>query len=278
MPIKIVTDSTCDLPEAIIKLYDITVVPMFIHFGAKDYRDGIDISREEFYQRLPQSFPLPTTATPGPGVFTQFYEELARAGATEIISIHVSASLSATLESARAGAQAASVPVTVVDSKQLSLGLGFMVEAAARAVQAGAGKDEILKVIDALATRTYVFAALDTLEYLRRSGRMNSFVAGVGTLLQLKPMLIMFNGQPSAERVRTRARSMERLVEMLQNVAPLERIAFAHTQAAERVTELRQRVQVLLPATEIWSVDITPVIGTHIGPGAVGVICISAAK
>ena len=279
MTIKIVTDSTCDLPESIIQQYGITVVPLFIHFGAKDYRDGVDISREEFYQRLPQSFPLPTTAAPGPSAFKQVYEQLARDGATEILSIHISSSLSATLESARSGAQeTTSVPVTAIDSRQLSLGTGFIVEAAAQAAQAGQPKTDILKLIDDLAMRTRVFAALDTLEYLRRSGRMNGIIAGLGTLLQLKPILTMFNGQPGAERVRTSARSIDRVVEMLQHAAPLERVAFVHTQAADRVAELRQRVQELLPSTDIWSMDITPVIGAHIGPKAVGFACVSAAK
>ena len=279
MPIKIVTDSTCDLPEAIIQLYGITVVPLFIHFGAKDYRDGVDLSREEFYRRLPQSFPLPTTAAPGPSIFKQVYEQLARDGATEILSIHISASLSATFESARAGAnETAVVPVTAIDSRQLSLGTGFIVEAAAKAAQAGQSKSDILKLINDLATRTHVFAALDTLDYLRRSGRMNRFVAGLGTLLQLKPIVTMFNGQPGAERVRTQARSIERVVEMLQHAAPLERVAIVHTHAADRVAELRLRVQTVLPATDIWSMDITPVIGAHIGPNAVGFACISAAK
>lgn len=279
MTIKIVTDSTCDLPESIIQQYGITVVPLFIHFGAKDYRDGVDISREEFYQRLPQSFPLPTTAAPGPSAFKQVYEQLARDGATEILSIHISHSLSATLESARSGAQeTTSVPVTAIDSRQLSLGTGFIVEAAAQAAQAGQPKTDILKLIDDLAMRTRVFAALDTLAYLRRSGRMNGIIAGLGTLLQLKPILTMFNGQPGAERVRTSARSIDRVVEMLQHAAPLERVAFVHTQAADRVAELRQRVQELLPSTDIWSMDITPVIGAHIGPKAVGFACVSAAK
>jgi DegV family protein with EDD domain len=279
MPVKIVTESTCDLPAAIIKQYDITVVPLFIHFGAKDYRDGVDISREEFYQRLPKSFPLPTTAAPGPTAFKQVYEQLAREGATEILSIHISASLSATLESARTGAHETTVvPVTAIDSKQLSLGTGFMVEAAAKAAQAGQSKLDILKLIDDLAARTHVFAALDTLEYLRRSGRMNGLIAGVGTLLQLKPILTMFNGQAGAERVRTHKRSIGRLVEMMLTAAPLERVAFVHTHAADRIAELRQPVQALLPATDIWSMDITPVIGTHIGPGAVGFVCISAVK
>lgn len=254
-------------------------MPLFIHFGAKDYRDGVDITREEFYQRLPQSFPLPTTAAPGPSAFKQVYEQLARDGATEILSIHISSSLSATLESARSGAQeTTSVPVTAIDSRQLSLGTGFIVEAAAQAAQAGQPKTDILKLIDDLAMRTRVFAALDTLDYLRRSGRMNKVAAGLGALLQVKPIVTMFNGKPGAERVRTLARSIDRVVEMLQQAAPLERVAFVHTHAADRVAELRQRVQELLPSTGIWSMDITPVIGTHIGPKAVGFACVSAAK
>jgi DegV family protein with EDD domain len=275
--IKIVTDSTCDLPESIIQQHDITVVPLYINFDSKGYRDGVDMTRREFYERLPISNPLPTTAAPGSEVFRRVYEQLARDGATEVLSIHMSESLSATVNVARAAAQeTSSVPVTVFDSRQLSLGTGFIVEAAAQAAREGRSMPEIIAQLNDLISRTHVFAALDTLEYLQRSGRMNGVVAGLGGLLQLKPVLKMYNGKPDADRVRTRSRAIGHVISLLNSCAPLERVALVHTHAAGRAEEVRQLVKPLLPHGEVWSVDITPVIGAHIGPGAVGFACVTS--
>jgi DegV family protein with EDD domain len=275
MTIRIVTDSTCDLPQASLDRYGIVVVPLYINFGAQGYQDGVEISREEFYQRLPQSDPLPTTATPGPDAFHQVYEALAAEGATEILSIHISINLSATVDSARVAAgETTSVPVTVFDSRQLSLGTGFLVERAAQAAQQGRSLNEIIALLEDQIARTHVFAALDTLEYLRRSGRMNGIVAGLGNLLQLKPILTMYEGQPGAERIRTRSRALGRVVHLLKEVGPLEKVALVHAHAPEQSELLRELAQPLLPAGELPSVEITPVIGTHIGPGAVGFACV----
>jgi len=277
--IKIVTDSTCDLPESIIQQHDITVVPLYINFDSKGYRDGVDLTRREFYERLPISNPLPTTAAPGSEVFRRVYEQLARDGATEVLSIHMSESLSATVNVARAAAQeTSSVPVTVFDSRQLSLGTGFIVEAAARAAREGRSMPEIIAQMNDLISRTHVFAALDTLEYLKRSGRMNGVIAGLGGLLQLKPVLKMYDGKPDADRVRTRSRAIGHVISLLNSCAPLERAALVHTHAAGRAEEVRQLVEPLLPQGEVWSVDITPVIGAHIGPGAVGFACVTARR
>ena len=276
MSIKIVTDSTCDLPQSVIADLGITVVPLFINFGDKGYRDGVDISRAEFYTRLPQSDPLPTTAAPGHEVFKQAYEQLAQAGATEIVSIHISESLSATLNVAKVAAQeTTSVRVTAFDSRQLSLGTGFVVEEAARAARAGCSMAEIIDRVNGLIPRIHVFAALDTMEFLKRSGRVSSIVAGLGGLLQVKPILKMYDGKADSDRVRTRSRAIGQLVNLLSQCSPLERVAMVHTHAAGRAEEIRQLVEPMLPDKNIWSLDITPVIGTHIGPGAVGFACIS---
>ena len=276
MSIKIVTDSTCDLPQSVIADLGITVVPLFINFGDKGYRDGVDISRAEFYTRLPQSDPLPTTAAPGHEVFKQAYEQLAQAGATEIVSIHISESLSATLNVAKVAAQeTTSVRVTAFDSRQLSLGTGFVVEEAARAARDGCSLAEIIERVNGLIPRIHVFAALDTMEFLKRSGRVSSIVAGLGGLLQVKPILKMYNGKADSDRVRTRSRAIGQLVNLLSQCSPLERVAMVHTHAAGRAEEIRQLVEPMLPEKSIWSLDITPVIGTHIGPGAVGFACVS---
>ena len=280
MTIRIVTDSTCDLPEDIITAYGISVVPLYINFNHEGYLDGVELSREEFYTRLPDANPLPTTATPSPLKFTHVYERLAAEGATEILSIHVSTSLSATVDQARLGAQeTTAVPVTVLDSGQLSLGMGLMVLTAARAAAAGLSKDVIVSRVKDQGARTHVFAALDTLEFLRRSGRMNWAVAGLGDLLQIKPLLKMHRGTPESEKVRTRECAIKRLIELAEGVGPLEELALVHTHAPAEAEALRQRSAHLFPAgMASLSAEVTPVIGTHIGPGAVGFACVSAPK
>jgi DegV family protein with EDD domain len=280
MTIRIVTDSTCDLPEDIIAAYGISVVPLYINFGDQGYLDGIELSRKEFYTRLPDANPLPTTATPSPQKFAQVYEKLAAEGATEILSIHISISLSATVDQARLGAQETqAVPVTVLDSGQLSLGMGRMVLTAAKAAAAGLSKDVIISLVKDQGARTHVFAALDTLEFLRRSGRMHWAVAGLGSLLQIKPLLKMHNGTPESERVRTRECAIKRVIELVEEVGPLEELALVHTHAPEEAETLRQRSAHLFPAGRApLFAEVTPVIGTHIGPGAVGFACISTPK
>ena len=272
MSVRIVTDSTCDLPKEIIDRYDIQVVPLFINIGEQGYLDGIDITREEFYEKLP-TFPVnPTTAVPSTQKFCTVYDALAEKGATDVISIHMSIALSAVGDVARIAAQeTTSTSVTVLDSQQLSLGTGFLVETAAKLAAAGSSLAEIMAVLNMQIKRSYVFAALDTLEFLKRSGRMNKYLAGFASLLDIKPILTMHNGKPGTERVRTRNRALKRVVGMLAEVGKLERIAIVHTNALpERLAEFRKMAEHLLPQGKILTADITPVIGAHIGPGAMG--------
>jgi DegV family protein with EDD domain len=277
MSIRIVTDSTCDLPQDVVQKYGIRVVPMYIHIHGESYLDGVDITREEFYRRLPELDPAPTTAAPGPKMFRQIYEELAQEGATEVLSIHISVSLSAVLDVAKLAAEeTTSVRVTVMDSRQLSLGTGFLVETAAVAAAQGKSMDEILAILEEQISRTHVFAVLDTMEFLRRSGRISGLVAGFGSLLQVKPLLRMYEGDPTSERVRTTNGAFSRLESLLVERAPFKQVALVHTHAGEQAELLKQRVEHLLPQGDLISVDITPVIGAHIGPGAVGFACISA--
>ena len=271
MIVRIVTDSTCDLPAETIARYGISVVPLYINVGRQGFLDGIDITREEFYQRLPTFSEHPTTAVPSPQKFRAIYMALAEEGATHVLSIHISVALSAMVNVARVAAQeTTSTAVTVLDSQQLSLGMGFMVEKAAKMAEAGRSIDEILAALDTQNKHSHVFAALDTLEFLRRSGRMNRIMANLGGLLQIKPILTMYKGKPGTERVRTREGATKRLLEMLSEVGALERLAIVHTHAPDRVAELRDQVASMLPDRGIMVADITPVIGVHIGPGAYG--------
>ena len=272
MSIRIVTDSTCDLPQEIVDTYGITVVPLYINFGDQGYLDGVEISRQEFYQRLPDSDPLPTTATPGVDAFRQTYERLADEGASEILSIHISISLSATVDVARTSAkQTQKVPVTVFDSQQLSLGTGFLVLSAAKAAAQGVPVEQIIAMLEEQTSRTYVIATLDTLEFLKRSGRMNAVVASLGSMLQIKPLLIMHAGKPTGERVRTRERAIKRVIQFVDELGDLEQIALVHTNAPDEAQALYRRAKHLFPKDEKpLSVDVTPVLGTNIGPGVVG--------
>ena len=276
MGIRIVTDSTCDLPENVIRELRITVIPLYINLFDKGYLDGIEITRQDFYTNLPNYKVHPTTGLPGINSFKQAYQTLASKGASEILSIHISKSLSSTIDVAHAAAsEVDDIAVIVRDSHQLSLGTGFQVETAARMALEGKTMEEILIALDDMMPRTYVAAGLQTLDYLRRSGRMNAFVAGLGSLLQVKPILTMKHGQPGSERVRTTAKAEARLIKMLEEHQPVERFALLHTNAPDEANAFRARIANLIPNSEIYSTDITPVIGAHIGPGAVGYALIS---
>lgn len=276
MSIAIVTDSTCDLPQHVIQNVGINVIPLFINIGDKGYLDGVDITRKDFYINLPSYTTHPTTGTPGMDAFKNTYQTLADQGFTEILSIHISEKLSATVNVARNAAQEfKQIPVTVRDAGQLSLGTGLQVEHAARMAAEGKSMKEIEAALDDLKSRTFVAARLDTLEFLRRSGRMNAFLAGIGSLLQLKPILTMQNGLPGSERVRTSHKAEARLLKMLEERQPIEHFSLLHTNSPEQAMAFHEQAAHLIPAEITYSMDITPVIGAHLGPGAVGYMIVS---
>lgn len=271
MKIRIVTDSTCDLPQELIEQHQITVLPLYVNFKDQGYLDGIELSREEFYRRLPEAEISPTTATPGITSILEAYGQLEEEGAEQILSIHISQALSATVNVVRQAADQSPIPVEVLDSEQLSMGVGFLVLYAAKAVERGEKLDQIMSGLKDLSGRTHVFAALSTLEYLRRSGRMNSIVAGIGSLLHVKPILKMHKGNPTSELVRTHQRAVEKLLTKLQELQPIQQLALVHSNAPQAAEELWQQASKLLPEIKLpISVNITPVLGAHIGPGAVG--------
>jgi DegV family protein with EDD domain len=278
--VKIVTDSNCDLPGDLVARYGITVLPLYINIGRKSYLDGVEMTHEQFYEGLPHFESPPTTSVPGPGQLVQVYEQLALAGATEIISIHIGSALSAMMAVARLAAEeTTSVPVTVFDSGQLTLGTGLLALTAARAAAEGRPLSDIIAALEDQASRTYCIAALDTLEYLRRSGRLSRFQSSLGSVLQIKPVLRMHAGEFDMERVRTRNGASSRLVELLTQLAPFEKLTLVHTHAPEKAQLLRQKVSHLFPdAQEPMVAEVTPVIGTHIGPGAAGFVAIQARK
>ena len=278
MSIRIVTDSTCDLPESMVSEYGITVVPDYISMDGQSHLDGVELSRQEFYRRLPDCEVPPTTSAPPPAAFARVYERLATEGATEILSVHIPESWSNLLSVARMAARETDcVPVTVFDSRQLSLGAGLMVLKAAEAVSGGRSMAEVIAMLEKMIPRVHVLALLDTLEFLRRSGRVSRLQASMGGLLNIKPLLHVHHGEITMERLRTRRRGVERLLRWLSDLGPLEDLGMLHTHAPDRVAALRREVHNLLPRADASiSLEVTPVIGAHIGPGAVGVACVVA--
>jgi DegV family protein with EDD domain len=278
--IKIVTDSNCDLPADLVTRYGITVVPLYINVGTKSYLDGVEMTHEQFYEGLPHFKSHPTTSVPGPGQFVQVYEDLARSGAAEIISIHIGSALSAMVGVARLAAEETkSVPVTVFDSGQLTLGTGLLALTAAKAAAEGSLLSDIIAVLEGQASRTHCIAALDTLEYLRRSGRLSRFQSSLGSVLQIKPVLRMNRGEFQMERVRTRNHAYARVMELVTQLAPFEELTLVHTHAPQKVALLRQQASHLFPSDqEPLIAEVTPVIGSHIGPGAAGFVVVQARR
>jgi DegV family protein with EDD domain len=280
MPVRIVTDSTCDLPSEVIAEHKVTVVPLYINFGSESHLDGVGLSRRDFYSRLPSAHPPPTTSAPGTSAFTEVYRRLITQGASAILSIHVGAALSNVVSVAQmAAAEVSGAPIRVLDGGQITLGTGLLVVHASRLAAAGASLEEIVGAVEGLAARTHSFAALDTLEYVRRSGRVSLVMFGIGTVLQIKPILKMHAGQVVTDRARTRSGAIERLIDLAARLPALESVALVHANAPDRLDILRRQVEARLPGVPIlMDGEVTPAIGAHVGPGAVGVVCIETAS
>ncbi len=272
MKIGIVTDSTSDLPAYLVEEHNIQVVPTILILDGKEYADGTGISREEFYTRLPSLQTAPTTAAPSIGDFVTPYETLFSQGCDHIISIHAASQLTTIVNVARQAAQEFPDKVTCVDSGSLSLGLGFQVIAAAE--EAESGLRSALDAISSARKRLQVSAVLDTMEYLKRSGRVPAAVATLGGLLSIKPMIELVDGEVKAiGAVRTTGQADERILNFLLDRGELERLAILHTNAEPRarnlLNEMMSRARQSVPR-DILFVNVTAVIGTHLGPNGLG--------
>ena len=278
MTLKIVTDSACDVPQDLAESLGITIIPVYVNIGEEGFREGVDITREEFYKNL-ASYPVyPTTAAPAIGTFTEVYEQLAAEGATEILSIHLAESISSTYTAARLGAEAAEgVAVTLFDSHQITLGAGLLVLAAAEAAAEGKPLDEIVTMLNERVPRSRVFGMLDNLEALRRSGRVNWAQFGLGTLLRIKPvMMIQADDISVVAKIRTRKRALKQTIQMVNAFSPFERLAIIHVNAPELAEELRQQALDLFQTEHPpFTMEVTPAIGVHLGVGAVGFACVA---
>ena len=272
MKIGIVTDSTSDLPAYLVEEYNIQVVPTILVIGGREYLDGTGISREDFYVRLPALKTPPTTAAPSIGNFTASYETLFSQGCDHIISIHSASQLTSIVNVARQAAQAFPNKVTCIDSGSLTMGLGFQVVAAAE--EAEFGLNAALDAITSTRKQLRINAVLDTMEYLRRSGRVPATVAALGGMLSIKPMIELLEGQVKPiGAVRTTSEADERILNFLLAKGDLQRLAILHTNAEHRARKLLDERMSRTPQSvprDVMFGNVTAVIGTHLGPNGVG--------
>jgi DegV family protein with EDD domain len=273
LTVRIVTDSTSDLPADMAAELSIPVVPLSVIFGDEVYREGVDISHDLFYDKLVRSKVHPTTSAPSVGDFLEVYEPLLKE-TDEIVSIHLSSKLSATYNNAcQAARQLADqgARIEVMDSQSVSFGMTFLAAAAARAAMNGAGLDEIKQLIERMIHRIRIFIALDTLEYLRRGGRIGRARAFVGAVLRVKPLLSIHDGEVHPEeRVRTRALAIERLFQIVTSYRVKE-VAVGYSTNAQEAEEMRARLAEALPGVTTHVQRLGPVLGVHGGPGVLGV-------
>ena len=277
MSIRIVTDSTSDLPRELAEEHGVSVVAQNVLFGDEELRDGVDIGADRFFERLRDEAELPTTSQASPGAFRDAYRQLRDEGATEILSLHVSGKLSGTLASARQGAQEVEgVRIELVDSQLATLALGIGVLTAARAAADGASLDEARDAATDQFARTHVFFLVDTLEYLRRGGRIGRAQELVGGLLRFKPLLSLRDGEVvPVGRVRTKAKAVEELIARASALLPAERIGAMHAAAADELDAVTGRLRALDPDAEVVSGQIGPAIGVHTGPGMLGLAIVT---
>ena len=270
MSTAIVTDSTSDIPSDLREELNIYQIPVDLTLEDKTYLDGFDLSRNDFYNRLPTLKKLPTTAAPSSGRFQRLYEQIFDEGYTNIISIHAASALSGIYNAARLASQEFEQIIKVIDSEQLSLGLGFQAIHAAKMVQNSMPLNQILNAIQSIKTKVYVFALLDTFEYIHRSGRVSWAKARLGSLLNIKPIVELKNGQVyNRGLARTRSKGIRFLGETIRKLGKLEYLSVMHTNALEtgkRFIEEFSPPEIPGPLL----VNVTTIIGTHVGPNGIG--------
>ena len=273
MPVRIVTDSACDLSDADLAEWGIGLVPLSIRFGDEEFVDRTELSTEEFYRRLAGSEHLPETSAPAPGAFVEMFNSLAADGADAVVCINLSEALSATIQSARTAADSddVSIPVHVINSKSVTGGLGSIVLSCAKAAREGKSAEEVVALAEDMRDRTRVYATLDTLENLKKGGRIGGAQAAFGAMLSIKPLLDLSSGEVvAAGKQRTRKKSLAWVREQLANVGEVENLAILHSNA----TDIDEFVATLgdIPAVQTARTDIIgAVIGTHGGPGIIGI-------
>ena len=273
MTIRIVTDSASDISLEEAEDLGIEIVPLSVRFGEAEYTDLVDLSVSDFYQKMAESDLLPSTAAPSPGAFEAAFKKCAEAGAEGVICINLSLALSATGQAAQlaADALANTLPVKCIDSKSITSGLGTIIRKAAAAAKDGGSMDEIVALVDNLASRTRIFATLDTLENLKKGGRIGGAKAMLGTMLQFKPCLDLSSGEVvEAGRQRTRKKSLNWLKEVLESEGEISELSIIHGDAPD-LEEFATLISDIIPIDQIRINQLGAVIGTHGGPRVLGV-------
>lgn len=273
--VKIVTDSMCSLPKDRVKEYDITIVPAYVTFDTEALRDGIDLTVDEFYERLVKAKELPTTSQPSVGDFKEVYEEVLKKDAKTILSIHMTGALSGTVESARqAAAKLPDADIRVYDTRSISLGQGLMIIEAARLLRDKTPVDDVIKQLDQMRDDIKYYFALDTLDYLAKGGRIGRAARLMGTVLNMKPVIRFEHGVLEPH---DRYRSKERAVEAIRQLVvddrqPGMKMSVIHSNNEKEAREFAKELSDLLEPDIMMVGDVGPAIGSHIGPGSLGVI------
>ena len=279
MTVRIVTDSSCDLPQAMADALGIRIVPLSVRFGDTEYIDRTTITATEFWSKCAASATLPETAAPSPGSYEETYRSLAAEGATAIVVVALSSDLSATMQSAELAARAVApgIDVRIVDSRNASMGLGLTVLACAELAKTGASADEVVARAHSVIPRTRVFAALDTLDNLKKGGRIGGAKAMLATVMSIKPLISITNGLvEEAGKQRTRSKALAHLVDILRNQeVPIERLSILNAQCSDIDAFVAMVKEVY--TGEIIVGDIGAVIGTHAGQGTIGIVFLLSA-
>ena len=279
MAIKVVTDSTSDLPADVAESLGIEVVPLNIHFGSDVYKDRVNLMPDAFYDKLINGDVLPTTSQPSVGEFIDVYERLG-SDADGIVSVHISEKLSGTMNSARLASQQANAdcPIEVVDTFQVSMGVGICAMEAAEVANSGGNMNQVILAARNAVTRSQCFFMLETLEFLQKGGRIGKAQALIGNLLKIRPMLMLQEGEVHPlGRERTRRKGISKLVDTVEELAPISGLAVMYSTGLDEAQTLAQNVsKFMIEGREPMMLQIGPVIGTYAGPDTLGIALISA--
>lgn len=276
--IHFVTDSTCDIPSELLEKHPIFVVPCFINYDDRSYADdGVELVREQFYSDLPDQHPSPTTSAPSPALAEKVIRQAAE-NADHVMILTAPAKLSGIYNAMRLGSEKLpSEQVTLIDSQTTTMGLGWQVVIGAEVAEETGDLQQVAHAIEQVRRHQRVYASLATLEYLRRSGRVGWAAASIGSLLQIKPIIEVEDSEVTAlTRVRTFKRAKTELLRLAQEQTPLDRLAVLHTNNEADARTFLERLGSTAPPDTIL-INITPTIGTHIGPGSIGISTVSQA-
>ena len=270
--VRIVTDSACDLTDDLVKQHEVIVVPLTIRFGAEEFEDRRDLTPEEFWRRCQGKGALPETAAPSPGAFIAAFQQAADEGASGVLCLTISSKLSATYASAVTAADTfTAIPVRVVDTLSVTMGQGLLAIAAAEDASSGVGLDALVSASEERSNRVLVYGVFGGLEFLQRGGRIGGAQALLGSLLAIKPVIVVKDGEVAEEsKQRTRSRALSYLMAKVAADAPLERLAVADG-ACDDIDDVVRQLGGIAVQHPLLSVQLGPVVGSHAGPNTVGV-------